>query len=43
MVIENESEKSVVYILGAGASKAIISTAPLMAQLLPETLKMFEQ
>ena len=34
---------SVVYILGAGASKAVIPNSPLMAQLLPEILRMFEE
>src|SRR5438876_450073 len=43
MAIGREREKSIVYILGAGASKAVIPTAPLMAQLLPEALELFEQ
>jgi hypothetical protein len=34
---------SVVYVLGAGASKAVIPDAPLMAQLLPEALKILKQ
>ncbi len=43
MAIGREREKSIVYVLGAGASKAVIPTAPLMAQLLPEALEIFEQ
>ena len=43
MNISHDIERSVVYILGAGASKAVIPDAPLMAQLLPEALKIFKQ
>jgi hypothetical protein len=43
MNIRRLREKSVVYILGAGASKAVIPTAPLMAQLLPEALQVLKQ
>jgi hypothetical protein len=43
MVIRNESGKSVVYVLGAGASKAVIPDAPLMAQLLPEALQILRR
>lgn len=43
MVIRNDSGESVVYVLGAGASKAAIPNAPLMAQLLPEVLELFRR
>lgn len=43
MAVNQEKEKSVVYFLGAGASKAVISAAPLMADLLPEALRILEQ
>jgi SIR2-like domain len=39
MNIRNDSERSIVYILGAGASKAVIPGAPLMDQLLTEALQ----
>ena len=42
MAIGHEREKSVVYVLGAGASKAVIPNAPLMADLLCEALTIFE-
>ena len=43
MAVNHEKEMPVVYILGAGASKAVISTAPLMDHLLSEALKILEQ
>ncbi len=42
MAIRHDSGKSVVYILGAGASKAVIPDAPLMTQLLTEALQVLE-
>jgi hypothetical protein len=43
MNISQDIERPVVYILGAGASKAVIPDAPLMDRLLPEALKLFKQ
>jgi hypothetical protein len=43
MIARNDNGKSIVYVLGAGASKAVIPDAPLMAQLLPEALNLFDE
>lgn len=43
MTDRNLDKKATVYVLGAGASNAMMPSAPLMAQLLPEALKLFDE